>query len=61
MRTLATNPTKDGLKESIARYWFTTPDVIAIVKGCVFQNGEQMQGYEVNPHHGGFKFVELAR
>jgi len=61
MKTLAISPTKEGLKESIARYWCTTPDLIDIYLTSVFQDCQQMYGYEVRPHRSGFKFVELKR
>lgn len=56
---LATNPTMDGIKESIARYWYTTTDQIIIKDELIFQTGDLMPGCMVLPHRGGFKFVDI--
>lgn len=46
-KKLATNPTLDGLKENVARYWYTTPDKIDFRDGRVYQDGKLMAGYVV--------------
>lgn len=56
---LATNPTLDGIKSSIARYWHTTPDHIDIEGEKVLQDGHDMEDNAVLSHKGGFKFVDL--
>lgn len=58
MQKLATAPSLNVVKESIARYWFTTADKIGVDdNGQVFQDGEVMEGFFVRSIPGGFAFV----
>lgn len=59
-KKLATSPTLDGLKENVARYWFTAPDKIDFRDGRVYQDGALMAGYMVAElsHKRGWAFID---
>ena len=54
---LATNPTLDGLKKSIAKYWYTDVEKITFLRGKVLQDGEIMNGFFIKTISGGYSFV----
>jgi hypothetical protein len=54
---LATNPTLEGLKKSIAKYWFTTPDKIEFLRGKVKNDGKIIKNFRVETHLDGYKFI----
>lgn len=56
---LATNPTLDGIKQSIANYWYTTPDKITVRDENVFNGNKPIPNFRVKPHLDGFKFIHV--